>query len=263
MHFHWQNLNDKPGGRQGSGLRHGRAWWHLGPQDRERTTIGLCWVLLGLRCGLRFDVHQADGVGLHLAVSVPVLGSLYLTLDGPPFSWLARWLLRLSKAGYNDREVNVYVHDWSLWWSFWNNSMEWSRKTPRWRHGCFHALDLLLGKWKYAERDLAVAQAVVPMPEGAYPATVTLKEATWKRPRWFTRRLLRAEVDVNANPIPCPGKGENSWDCGEDATYSLSCVANTVEAAIAAMVETSLRKRRRHGGSVMWQPEPKREERAQ
>lgn len=252
MFFHWSNENDKPGGRQGSILRHGRAWLHLGARDRERTTIKWCWAFGRMFCDVHADVHQGDGLGLSFNVSIPILGGFYLTLDGPPFSVIARWLLKRVKH-YEDREIDVSFHGWALFWSFWNNPMEWSRNTPRWRHGSFNVLDFLFGKWKYSDRELHSEQAVVPMPEGSYPARVILSEVTWKRPRWFTRRALRAEVKItDKRGIPHPGKGENSWDCGEDGTMGLTCGETTVEGAIAAMVETCLRNRRRYGGSVMW-----------
>jgi len=253
MYFHWQNLNDKPGNRQGSPLRHGRAWLHLGPRDRESTVVGWEWVVGGRRCAAEFNAHRSDGVGVQLSFAIPLLLSLYLTLDGGAFSWLAQKLLPAD--GYEGRQTSIRIFDWAIWWEVWTNPMEWSSRTPKWRNGCWHVLDTLLGKQKYVQRELSVTTALIPMPERSYPCTITLREDTWKRPLWFPQRLLRANVDLKANPIPVPGKGENSWDCGEDATWGLSCQAATVEEAIAATVERALGTRRRHGGSVEWKPE--------
>lgn len=86
-----------------------------------------------------------------------------------------------------------------------------------------------------------------------------LFESTWKRARWFTHKNVRASVDIPAG-IPHPGKGENSWDCGEDRTYGLTTKADTVEKAIAAVVESSLRDRRRYGGDN-WTPSEKKKRR--
>lgn len=91
------------------------------------------------------------------------------------------------------------------------------------------------------------------MPEHPYPATVRLFESTWKRPRWpFARRMVRAEIEVEGG-IPHPGKGENSWDCDDDATYSLTCQARTAEDAVAKLVGSVLRDRRNYGGRS-WRP---------
>lgn len=45
----------------------------------------------------------------------------------------------------------------------------------------------------------------------------------------------------------------NSWDCGEDAVYSLTTVAATVPEAIAKLVRSCLESRERHGGPN-WRP---------
>lgn len=253
MHFHWQNLNDKPGGRTGSPLLHGRAWLHVGPRDRENSVINWEWHLGSRRCAVGFSAHRSDGVGVQLSIAVPLLCSLYLTLDGGLFARVAHAIL--PSVGYEGRELSIRLFDWAVWWSIWTDPMSWSSRTPKWRNGSWHFLDTFLGKQKYEQRELQTVTAMVPMPERSYPAVITLREDTWKRRLWFPRRLLRAYIDLKANPIPVPGKAENSWDCGEDATWGLSCQAATVEEAIAATVETAMGTRRRYGGSVEWKPE--------
>jgi hypothetical protein len=54
-------------------------------------------------------------------------------------------------------------------------------------------------------------------------------------------------------PIPHPGKGENSYDCEDDATYSLTTEARNEAEAIGAMVATVMRSRQKYGG-LNWQP---------
>lgn len=253
MHFHWQNLNDKPGGRQGSGIVHGRAWLRFGDYSTNRTNFGWEWSLFSSRCGVSFRAEQSEDTGLGFSVSVPWLLSFYLHLNGGLFAWLARKLL--AAVEHSDRELYLRIHGGALWWTIWRDPMGgWDRSVPRWRDGNFNFIDLVLGKPSYSERGLQVVETVVPMPERSYPATVKLYEGTWKRPRWFAQRIIRAEVDCKNNPIPHPGKGENSWDCGDDATYGLTTgPVRNVEDAIAQTVETVLRSRRRYGGSVNWQ----------
>lgn len=53
---------------------------------------------------------------------------------------------------------------------------------------------------------------------------------------------------LDGEQIPVPGKGENSWDCGEDATYAFSCMADSVEDGIASLVRSILVRRRKYGG---------------
>ncbi len=119
-------------------------------------------------------------------------------------------------------------------------------------HGNFHPLDFFLGSTDYKKKDLTFHEVLVPMPEGSYPATVQFQECTWKRPRWpfISSKGIYADIKMKIG-IPHQGKGENSWDCGEDAVMGLSRKASTLEQAIAATVECALRDRRRNDGNVM------------
>jgi hypothetical protein len=45
--------------------------------------------------------------------------------------------------------------------------------------------------------------AWVPMPEGDYLAKVTFRPYTYRRPRWFAARIVRAHV-LMQHPIPIP-----------------------------------------------------------
>lgn len=256
MHLHWQNLNTRSHGRTGSPLRHGRAWWRIG-----RGHINWEWSLLRADCRAGITVGGEEDFGFHWSLALPVF-SIYLTIAGfRPVVWLAKSLLPKTKEkygglhGYEDeREIYFRIHDWTIWWTLWRNPMAgWSREVSRFRDGNFKPLDLLLGKVDYSKRTLKTVETFVPMPEGAYPATVELFESTWKRPRWFASRLVRADVKVEKG-IPFPGKGENSYDCGIDGLHGLTTKADTIEEAIAATVESALRSRRRYGGSVDWQP---------
>jgi len=92
--------------------------------------------------------------------------------------------------------------------------------------------------------------------DGCYPATVRFFESTWKRPRWpWSKKIVRADIYPDT-PIPYPGKGENSWDCDEDATHSMMTAEETELGAVVAMVESVLRSRYRHGG-LSWRPKLK------
>jgi hypothetical protein len=245
MRLRWQNLNDKPGGRQGSGLLHGRAWLYIG--KRYERCISAEWRLGGFKCGVGVSMHDEGPVAM---LQIPLVGQFFVGLRG-----ILPWAL-VHRFDWYDLSVRVF--DWAIWVNLWCDDSR-SRTYGSWWHPerrrvTWHLLDTLLGSTRYTSRVLKEVDAVVPMPEGPYPSKVTLREDTWRRPRWpFPKRLLRAEVRPET-PIPHPGKGENAWDCGEDATRSLYTTAATVEDAVAAMVSTVLRSRRRHGGSVNWLP---------
>ena len=252
MYFHWQNLNDKPGGGQGSGVIHGRAWWRL----TNNHQIHWEWVLFSASCGASIRFERSEDVGVHLHVAIPLLMSFYLHLGIPPFTWLTNLLLRGTKRSWEDRELSVRVFDWAVWWTVWRDPMGgWDSSVPKWRDGNFRPLDLLLGKHDYATREIESVETVIPMPERAYKAKVTLFESTWKRPRWFPKRVVRADIDCKDDPIPHPGKGENSYDCDDDATFSMTTgPVRSIEQGIAQMVEYVLVARRKYGGRN-WKPE--------
>lgn len=258
MYFHWQNLNEKPGGRTGSPLKHGRAWWRI----TDKGELHWEWVLRPNACAIGLTVGGEDGFGLHWHVGIPLIGALYVSITGfAPLVWLANLLLPRTEEkygglhGYRDaREICFRVHDWTLWWTVWRNSMAgWSRKVPRWRDGNFKPLDVLLGDVKFSKRTIEPWRDVeIPMPERAYKGRACLEEFRWKRPRWFARTALDVDIKLDQDPIPCPGKGENSWDIDTDATFGFSCRARNIEEAIGKLVESCLVTRRRRGAPHNW-----------
>jgi hypothetical protein len=66
----------------------------------------------------------------------------------------------------------------------------------------------------------------------------------------LTHRSALVESETG---VPVPGKGENSWDCGEDALYSLSTTAATIDEAIEKFKASVMKTRERYGGKD-WMP---------
>ena len=153
-----------------------------------------------------------------------------------------------------EREIKVSIHSAAIWWTIWRDWRDgWSRKVPRWREGSFHFNDFLLGKSVCTRRDVEARDIVVPMPERAYPASAKLVEYTWKRPRWFARRMLRVEIQVPEG-IPHEGKGENSWDCGIDGTYGITTgECRTIAQGVGVLVGSCLESRVKYGGWSDWE----------
>jgi hypothetical protein len=182
----------------------------------------------------------------------PVLCSLYLTLGKMP-----QWL---CPKGYEGKQTGIRIFDWAVWIEVWQNEHSWKRGDWTWS---WHPLDTLLGRTSYSERDVETAQAQVAFPEKTYNLSIRFFESTWKRPRWFANRLVRADITPSV-PIPEPGKGENSWDCGDDGCYSLITPADTVGKAIGAIYDTVMRERRKYGsGANMYVGRDMEKERAE
>lgn len=169
---------------------------------------------------------------------------------GIAFPPVALWF-SFGNAHYKHKEISIAFHCNSLWWNFWTNTMEWSSKTPRWRHGCFDFADFFLGKREYLRKIVEERDIDIPMPEGIYKAHVKLCEDNWKRPRWFSSTIKRIDADIPRG-IPHQGKGENSWDCGEDGCFGMCCPARSIADGVGKIVGSVLHDRVRYGGWDDW-----------
>lgn len=216
--------------------REGRTWCRIG-----QTEVTLEWYFFSRH--LLWRIQRGEGLGLAASL---LFVMLWVKAEGP-------WCL--DRGWREGRELSLSIHDWAIWWNLWTESNGWSSTTPRWRNGCFHPLDFLLGKQRYSEEVIETREVLVPMPERSYRGTAKLVTATWKRPRWPSpRRMRRCDIDMaTKEQIPHPGKGENSWDCGEDATFGLCGPARSIEDGIGNLVASVLTSRRKHGGPN-WRP---------
>lgn len=261
MFFHWQNLNEKPLGQHGWGLRKGRCWWNFG----DHNSIGLEWVIPDTKCGFSFEVGAGDSdQGWHFSIHLPLLFSFYLGLDFRLWAPLDHSFERDGKTYWlhQHREFAFSIYDWSIRLTPWGRSGEWRRDDPWYVRGVhLDVKDFLLGRTKYTSEVVKAPFGItIPMIEGPYEATATLERFTWKRPRWRarTRLIWKAEMSRPGNGIPFPGKGENSWDCGMDGLFGWSAESRNgedIEKLIAHGVESVLNSRRRYAGSVGWIPE--------
>lgn len=213
MRYHHQNLTN---GRLPL-WRYGRAWWGK-----------LHW---GWHCFYPTSL---------LLVSVRRWGfSVYLRWFGFYASWN-------DDDGYEHPQWEVSLHDGCVWLEHpWIRQGEWRWSDPWWRKQIvLHVVDWLIGGYRCETVKGEPFDVFVPMPEGSYRATATPKTMTWRR-RWYWPIRRRESVWLKLDPgIPHSGKGENSWDCGDDALCGIG--GDTVEDAIANAVRSSLRSRRRH-----------------
>lgn len=234
---HAQNLNEG-----GSMLRHGRAWLHV-----ERIAFGVEWVTLwpswvGVKVAR--GSYSGDGRGYDFDVGLGVV-TLYfhLTGIGAFHSWGRTTGAVISWDGGDVSARLEWDHDDSCWPP--EHGKEWS----------VNLTNMLLGRRQYHEGAVTLAgEYSLDMPEGRYRCKVQLREDSWSRPRWRTLRIKRAIVDVlTEGGVPVPGKGENSWDCDDDATFGMTCPAATVDEALSRLRESVLRTRARRAGPV-WKP---------
>lgn len=248
MRWRSQNLNEKPGDRVGSKLVHGRGWLR---RDDSRGTIGVEWVFTARPRTFGWRVSRGGQDSEHDASLALHFGwfSLYVYTE---------LLLPRKWRGKDDdaREYGLtyFVEGDHLSWTWHAKEFESSSHDPWWMHKGWFLADVIFGGANYSTTVIREEQTVIPMPERSYPATVKIELARWKRPRWpFAKELLRGDVDIPGG-VPVPGKGENSWDCDQDAIYGQTALAKSIDEAVANVVESALKSRRRYGGKN-WQPQ--------
>ena len=266
FHLWWQNLNDedakkfRPKGFKGFPY-HGRStlWWNRPKKPTRR--VGFGWNLWNPHWLYSFHIHF-DGVGgdddLSFGVGLWPF-SFHVSFAGILPKRFQTWWERRYK--YNGREIWVYatrdesmVGGINFVFNFWRNP-DGGELRKTWRELYIHFPDIILspifGSVKHREELIEERDVKIPMPEGQYDGHVKLLRSVWKRPRLpFTSKVHHgARIDI-PDGIPFEGKGENSWDCGEDGLFGCGADRATYEAAIARAVEITLESRRKNNGNI-------------
>lgn len=229
----------------GSREKHGfRAWLHYGAKSRRVVSTEVNWWArfchVGVECGDEgwlFSVALPPlAVWLRLDIGLPVPRAKHVFhWDNDREVWLP-----------DRREFKVAIHDWTVWLTPWGRWGEWRTSDPWWIRGVnLNVRDLVLGRACYSVEDLACVPVQISMPEGVYHGVATVRRQTWKRPRWFADTRLSTNIDVPKG-IPFAGKGENSWDCGDDGLFGCGAEGG-VENAVRHFREQVLQSRKRHG----------------
>mgnify|MGYP000629700480 FL=1 len=151
---------------------------------------------------------------------------------------------------YDAPRWEVSWHDGCFWLEHpWVRQDGWCRSDPWWRKQIvLRVADWLLGRTRFEGVKDAEVECLVPMPEGCYMAKAKRETCAWRR-RWYwpALRQVRWTIDIPGG-IPFAGKGENSWDCGDDGLWGLSGPGmDTLPNAIGAVVASVLRSRDRRG----------------
>lgn len=218
----------------------GRA--HLRRIDRGRKLLGLEWSLGCMPPSVGVSLDVSDEPDATASVRLPG-ASLYVTI--PVRRAVHEGLVAMARGVGAERWdgveiVGVSVHDRALWWSWLHPHGSWRSRTPRWRHGSFRPLDVLLGDHVYTSETIEEREVQIPMPEGMYDWTIKLSRDSWSRPRWPGRHsIIRAHASAkDGEQIPTHDKGP---------MYGISLEARTVEEAIGRVVGAALRDRARRG----------------
>lgn len=173
-------------------------------------------------------------------------------------------LLRLERAGVGriqkSRRFGLSLFDSCLTFYGGSDPHVWSRDDPWYHRLTIDLHRLLFGKASYKEEPVGEpVSGYVAVDREAYPVTAQLKVSSWTYPRrmglsrFVNNSISRVEVDCGKG-IPIPGKGENSWDLGDDKIFEASVAANSLEEGMERLAEMVRDRRDRYGGEG-WKPE--------
>jgi hypothetical protein len=254
--LHVQRITDDAHGRF---WRYGRLILRWYPDTEKSCTWEVDWSWRVLKKGGSLGFSIGTGTGQddeHLSTSLHLgrLGAWYFNGHGRLFAPMRH--LQGSEHP-RERELSLKAHNGLICWNLWTATMGYNPKA-KWREQCWSWKRFIGWTPNHVEwKTLDVVRTVVPMPEGTYDATVEIKRGTWKRRRLFFwwPAIHHFDYDITPDrPIPVPGKGENSWDCGDDAIYSSSGSGRTVHAAVSSLVDSVYRQRTQYGSGPSWQP---------
>lgn len=246
MYYHYQNL--KKDQKETNKITDFRFWLGQNPCLECEICIPPSVDILSLQLNLNY--YGDTAIGGHIIIW-PF--SLYWNIEWRPlYNFLNKITRRKGREYSNGRCIGFSLNKQSLSLSLWEDPMESDGRDPWWWRKYIFFDDFFLGKAKCSTEVLEEKDTVVPMPEKSYEAHAKLMMYTWKRPRWFTKQLKRVQIDVPEG-IPHEGKGENSWDCGEDRTFGMTTgECSSIAQGVGDLVGSVLRDRVRYGGWSDW-----------
>lgn len=245
MYYHSQNLSRED---KDNKLIHWRCWIGYKPQLTFYVSVpSSFW---HIKLDLCENGWQEEAIGFSIACP---LFYIAIGLNSKwPYNVLQSITKRKGREYTNGRDIGVSFHNGTLWVSLWNDPMESRREDPKWHNFNINFEDFIFGKTKSAKQVLEEREVEIPMPEKSYKGTAKLILYTWTRPRWFKKTMKRVEIDVPEG-IPHEGKGENSWDCGKDATFGMTTgECESIAEGVGKLVGTCLNDRVKYGGYGDW-----------
>lgn len=211
--------------------------------------------LPGTSWGVRLHARKdEDPIGWMVGFG---LATIYGSFDGAGFRRAAKYVADVLFPGdmgskWSGRDFGVRFFDGAVWWNFGSDDYGWTGQRPKWKDGSWRPLG-----FNMRTSDPVVVETrevLIPMPERSYRGTATVTEAYWgyaKLPRRFHEKRRSVEIEMHpGEQVGVPGKGENSWDCGDDAIFSRSGPSESIEDAIGGFVASALRTRRKYGWSA-------------
>jgi len=223
-----------------------RHWLNI----TEKTTFYQEWYILPWKFGIEAGIANYEcAISISLRL---VLFSIHVSINNAEWErWLMEKTKREDETYGSGRIIGMQMFNYTLWIDLWRDPMEWRSEDPWWWHFNIDFREILFGKSKSHFNVINQGDSVIIMPEGAYPCTYKVKTYFHERPRWFIRTHTIIDVNIPLG-IPIEGKGENSWDCGMDATYGMSMPFSKYDGICQSMdnIALDMLKRRQRRGSL-------------
>ena len=251
--WRWQNLTKDD--NKGKFPFQGRAWWSFGGDKVTKGgeswfadchCLSLEWNLGRWAPSYYFEFENA--IEKQFSLGFWLIGmQLYVSLESPKIYKL----LKQSPSKILPGRLCLYYYNNALWFSLWGDSWESNRDDPWWRKMySFHFDDFFLGKSMYSCTEGVPLFELFEMDGKSYLCKATAQTQTWKRPRW--RASLRKSIKISfdeqtSNPPEFSGKGENSWDCGDDAIWCSSYNSDCIRGAVDLYKQDVMKNREKYG----------------
>jgi len=223
------------------------------------------WLHLGKGWVLQLEFGKLSWAWAHVEWGEQYVEGVKMTFGlrwGVWFGLEVPWGVRRRFGRYwpqNTREVGIQYNDGRLRLDLFTSPWGDHRFKHRWYSAFWNHNELTLfntkwivGRDRYEVAVTSDPQLVMAHLDGReYPLRVTRQRRTWRnRVRTITSEAWEIEVPDGAPVAQFAGKGENSWDCDEDAIYGMFAPYPKYERpsdAAWAYVEAVIRNRRRYG----------------
>lgn len=219
---------------------------------------------------LRFEFTRGDSDDNGLLSLGLGFFSVWLTFPLPERFLLKRKCIATWDGGRefyltDGRRYGFYFYEWAFVWSWHAKVDESSARDPWWMRQYIHIDDLFLGRSHCLTRDVLKVEGVWFKLGGK---EFKMDSIAWEENKRFRahipfslwhQKYYRAEIKIE-NPPLYSGKGENSWDCGDDGSYGLSWYwegpsprwdnkAEIIPIAVEKYVKNVLHSAKKYGGS--------------
>lgn len=243
----------------GSALRAGRAFVY----GARRRLVQLHWHFFADLNWLEARVRlggEESAIGLSLILPRLVCAGINIAI---PKRWLEGWMIEdrtfAVKFGYVGSIAEVEIA-WADWAQTCGMTDYYRHQSPRrytnvqlwpgwhWRLMPPRVLDWIFGRERQEKAAVSMKPIAVELDGRRYEGTWTLERWATTRPRWpWIYGVRLSSWIAMPNPPQFAGKGENSWDCGDDAIYGMGSKATTAAEATGEYVKAVLRYRERYG----------------